>query len=324
MSGLRRDVAAIVAAAVAVVVVAAFSLSVVVTVWTALFSDHDAPVSAFTAALQTDLAVVEPGDRVLVHPPWRDDVVTAVAALPLPKGVVVSEAFAPRHGDVWPNLVVVADRRWPLPAVIEKRPGANVVKDHGDVVVFRIGGSQSGGRAVRATANDAIAASPFALENAHVFVVESDGRTVECPWNDARGRHICTGLPPWMTVGEDTLTIDGQQSRCFWSHPRTGATLVVDYGAVAVAGTVAAAVALSDGAVANDNGAAVTARLVVGDRAASVTVHRERGFHDAVVDGPAGTVPVRLEFTTKDDGQRHTCFRLTTTATPTSTQTETP
>lgn len=315
MSGLRRDGAAIV---VAVVVVGAFALSVVVTVWTALFSDHDAPVSAFTAALRTDLAVVEPGDRVLVHPPWRDDVVTALASLPLPKGVVVSEAFAPRHGDVWPNLVVVADRRWALPAVIEKRQGTTVVKDHGDIVVFRLGG-----RAVRPTANDAIAASTFDLEGAHVFVVESDGRTVECPWNDARGRHVCTGLPEWMTVGEDTLTIDGQQSRCLWSHPRTGATLIVDYGAVALAGSVRASVALSDGAVANDNGAAVTARLIVGDRDASVTVHRQRGFHDAVVDVGAATASVRLEFTTPDDGQRHTCFRLTT-ATPTSTKTGAP
>ena len=123
-----------------------------------------------------------PGDRVLVHPPWRDDVVTALAALPWPKGVVVSEAFAPRHGDVWPNLVVVADRRWPLPAVIQERQGTTVVEDHGDIVVFRLGGRAA---ATTTTTTDAEA---FDLAAAHVFVVEGGAQT-ECPWNATRARH---------------------------------------------------------------------------------------------------------------------------------------
>jgi hypothetical protein len=280
----------------AVVVVAAFAASLVVTVAVPA-CDDDASAASFAAAASAHADVVRPGDRVLVHPPWRDDVVDAVAAV-VP-GHLVTEAFAPRHGEAWPALVVIADRRWPLPRAIADRAGDPVATD-GAIALYRVAASGGGDGA-------------FDLAGASVYVDDAVAGRVACPWSAARGRHVCAGLPEWMTVGDDTLTIDGAATRCTWSHPRTGATLVIDYGLVDVDGVVSLDVALSDGAVANARGAAVTAALFVDDDEARVTVQRQRGFHSARVDvGDPRQARLRLQFTTPDDGQRHTCFRLRT------------
>ncbi|MDP2343193.1 MAG: hypothetical protein Q8O67_19705 [Deltaproteobacteria bacterium] len=245
-------------------------------------------VAAFEEALKANAALVQPGDTVLVHPPWRDDVVAVLRA----QGVTATEAFAPRHGDPWPSLVVVADASWPLPAVLRRRVGE--VFSHEGIEVFRI-------------ANDDAAAG-FDLARARVSVSGPEGE-VECPWDPGRRRHVCEGLPEWMTVGEDTLTIEGRGQRCMWAHPKTNHTLLIDYGVVDV-DVVTLSLALTDGAAANPTGAAVQARLLVGgDREQTVTVQRERGFHDVAIDA-RGKHPVRLELTTKNDGQRHTCFKL--------------
>lgn len=290
----------------AAVVVGAFFVAVVVTV-VQPFTRGDVDAGAYVAALQTHRALVQPGDLVLVHPPWRDDVVDALDAAHVVDNDV-TEAFAPRHGDPWPSLVVVADHRWPLPRALRDR--VNDVVSSGDVDVFRVSGAD----------NDNVAAS---LAGAHVSVVEGGdvgadaAIVVDCAWSAAARRHVCGGLPEWMHVGEDTLTISGKQERCIWSHPRTDATLVIDYGRVDVKDRVHLDVALADAAADNASGAAVHASVFVDGAEASVDVHHDQGFHgaDVVVGGAKRSAHVRLEFTTEHDGQRHTCYRLSTGAT---------
>jgi hypothetical protein len=291
------------ATATAALSVALFVGAVFVTVVQPLVA-RDRPAADFVATLTAARTLVRPGDTVLVHPPWRDDVVAALrAAAVVAAEVRITEAFAPRHGDPWPPLVVVADEGWPLPAVLAARRPTQEVVGNG-VVAFRVGndGGPSAGVVVQA----------LDLARARVHVEMADGHRLACPWEPSRRRHLCDGLPAWMTVGEDTLVIAGRSQRCLWAHPISGGVVVVDYGVVPVpVGGLRLSLALSDAAVGNPDGAAVTATLVVGDKDRDVTVHRQRGFSDVSVEpqGP-GAVPVAVRIATANDGQRHACFRL--------------
>jgi hypothetical protein len=290
----------------------------------------DATVERFVAAAQVasrDAAVrAQPGDLVLVHPPWRDDVVDALrAAAVVPASMRVTEVFAPRHGEPLPAMVLVADEGWPLPAVLRRR--IDTLDAQGVVL--------AGVRVVRLPAERPASASPSAassspsspssspsspstiapagldLARAQVHVTTGDGTRVACPWTPSRRRHVCAGLPGWMTVGDDTLVIGGRRERCTWAHPITGGVVVVDFGAVPTppAGWQLS-LALSDAAADNPAGAPVTATLVVDDDEAVVTVQRARGFHAAVVAEAPLAARVQVRLSTPDDGQRHVCFRL--------------
>jgi hypothetical protein len=283
----------------AVVLIGVFVAAVVVTVAQPLLR-HDVDAAAFTRALAARASLVQRGDTVLVHPPWRDDVVTALrAAGALPAAVTVTEAFAPRHGDPLPPLVVVADVGWPLPGNLAPHVPADAIAVDG-VRVFRIGGAPS-------------SSSSGGLENARarVHVETADGARVQCPWVPARRRHVCSGLPEWMTVGDDTLVVLGRRERCTWAHPITGGIVVVDYGVVDVPPTgLTLSAALTDAAANNPAGAAVTVSALLDDDERSVTVQHERGFHDVHVAAPAARGRLQVRVTTANDGQRHTCYRL--------------
>jgi len=131
------------AIAIDALVVAAFALSLFVVALTPWWtSDGVRDPAAFVAALEASRELVRPGDRVVVHPPWRDDVVAAIErARIVPDGVVVSTAFAPKHGARVPPLVIVRDVGAPglsraLRAVLDEASARRT----GDVEVVRAGG----------------------------------------------------------------------------------------------------------------------------------------------------------------------------------------
>jgi len=298
MAPRPRDVAVIVAFGVALI-------ATVVSPWWGRDRLGAADVGGGARGLLPGL--VQPGDTVLVHPPWRDDVVAALrapGALPLPAGVVVTEAFTRRHGDPWPSLVVVAEGVHPWPASLENRRvalGVDVTERAG-LRVFRLPG-------------DVAPRDVVDVGRATVRVERGDGSVVACPWDTERRRHVCRGLGPWMTVGAETMQIAGQKAGCTWSHPITGGRLVVDYGRVDLASAVAFEAALSDVAADNTQGAPVTFTVRVDDVARTLTVHRARGF--ARLDLPAtGTAHVVVEVATSHDGQRHACHRFNTGGAP--------
>jgi hypothetical protein len=78
----------------------------------------EAPVASFVAAAHN----VPPHSRVVVQPPWRTDVEAALTAA----GVDASTTLNPTAGEAFPNVVVLADRRWPVPV------GWRVLQTHAD------------------------------------------------------------------------------------------------------------------------------------------------------------------------------------------------
>jgi hypothetical protein len=289
-----------------VVVIVAFVVCSAVSVVVAIDKSDDEDAAAVVDVVVKNSALIQPGDRVLIHPPWRDDVVSeAITRLRLPPGATVSEAFTRASDGPWPPLVVIAVGNAPLPKRIEERRlslGVEVVAV-GDTRIFRLPAAQNEGGLNIATA---------------AVSVEATGRRVQCPWNAQRRRHVCPGLPQWMTVGEDTLQIGGRGERCFWSHPISGGRVVVDFGIIDVSAGLDFAAALSDGAVDNRSGAAVDFELIINDSvAARLKAHRRKGFQRASVDGSvagngAPSARVKVVVSTDNDGQRHACFRLAT------------
>jgi hypothetical protein len=250
-------------------------------------------------ALRTSLpALTKPGDLVVIHPPWRDDIVAAVrAAHLLPADVFVTEAFTRRRSDPWPPIVVVAEGVHPWPASLEGRRralGVEVVERDG-VRLFRLPG-------------DGAATPLVVLSTADVRVQTSEGRELACPWDDRRRRHVCPGLGSWMTIGEETMQIDGRRELCTWSHPISGGRLRIDYGTVDVGNGRTFEAALSDVAVKNPQGAPVRFIVLVDDEPRALTVHRRRGF--SRLELPGGVHHLVVEVLTDHDGQRHACHRF--------------
>jgi hypothetical protein len=288
-----------------VVVIVAFGVAFLLTLLTPWWGRNRLTAGAVVDAARAALpALTRPGDTVLVHPPWRDDVVAALrvpGAVTLPAGVVVTEAFTRRHGDPWPALVVLAEGVHPWPASLEARRvalGVDVI-EQGGLRLFRLPG-------------DAAPRGAVDVSSARVRVERGDGSVVPCPWEAGLRRHVCRGLGPWMTVGDETMQIAGRKAACVWSHPLSGGRLVIDYGRVDLAAGLTFEAALSDVAASNPEGAAVTFTVRVDDSARTVTVHRNRGFAPLTIPG-GGIAHVVVEVATDNDGQRHVCHRFTAT-----------
>lgn len=287
-----------------VVVIVAFGVAGLVTLlqpwWGRDCLAADTVAEAVSRLVADGRLRAEPGDTVIVHPPWRDDVVTALRSRQVfQDDMPVSEAFTRRQGTPWPAVVVVAEGVHPWPAALEARRRAldvAVVEDDG-LRVFRL-------------AADAAPARGLDVAAAKVHVATAEGRTVACPWDPTKRRHVCRGLGPWMTVGPDTLAIAGKPETCTWSHPISGGRLIIDHGAVDLDAGLVLQGALSDAAADNARGAAVTYTLRLDDEERAITVHRRRGFERLEVPARAGRARVQLVVTTPHDGQRHTCHRL--------------
>jgi hypothetical protein len=281
-------------------VVVAFGVALLITLLQPWWGRDRLTAAEVAAAIRTALpALTQPGDLVVVHPPWRDDIVAAIRAAQLvPDDVVVTEAFTRRHGDPWPAIVVVAEGVHPWPASFEVRRralGVDVV-DHAGVQLFRLPGETH---------------APLLVDvaRAQVAVQPRDGRELVCPWDDRRRRHVCPGLGPWMTVGEESMQTDGRRELCTWSHPISGGRLRIDYGTVDLGDGRTFEAALSDVAASNPHGAPVTFIVSIDDQPRSLRLHRRRGF--SRVSLPAGLHHLVVDVLTDNDGQRHACHRLT-------------
>ncbi len=338
-------------AAGAAAVVALFALSVAMVVAVPWCERDRVPdPGVWKEALAHDVGALRPHDLVLVHPPWRDDVVKALRGVPgLPPGVVITDALAPRHGDPLAPLVVVREAGGPpLPRALRGLVEERTRFEEGGVEIIRLAASASDDEVgVRDLSDDiaqahvevrmeprpppgpallppAPAAGPPPSTAPGGLGGIKRGRSppslIGCPWDALQGRHVCPGLPAWMHVGVEQLPIDGKRVACTWAHPITGGAVVVDFPHAHLLAHLKLELALTDGAADNTTAAPVSAALAV-DGVPVATLDKppgRRGFvsRTVAVDGAPRDGSVELRITTPHDGQRHTCFRLTTSEAP--------
>lgn len=264
---------------------------------------------AFVRAAQSMRDVVVPGDTVLVHPPWRHDVVRALNQPGvLPAGTQATLALGRRHGEPWPDLVLIADDALPLPRALEEHLHA-AAPAHTRVV--------EGVRVVRLGSGPLTGVVDLAhfLAQARVEVRKpsASGPVVTpCPWDSARQRHVCAGLPEWMTVGLDTFTIGGRSERCVWAHPISHGEVVIAFPPQRLHDMLVLELAFTDGASDNPALAGVTAELRANGGLLGELVRPpgQRGFVQGAFTPPHSPTSVEVVLRTPNDAQRHTCFRL--------------
>lgn len=265
-------------------------------------------VAPFVNAVKANATALAAADRVVVHPPWRDDAADAIReAKILPRSVDVSEAFAPKHQETWGKVAFVIDRTAPgLPAAVRSRIAqfGTTLSDDGTIRVVIV--DDSGKTTDR---------FGRVLAKAMVTVEDKTGKITRCRWDGAAGKHVCPGLPSWMHVGEENVATKGKNERCIWAHPISGGKVSVRFQGVTVGEKLVLSHALADSAMRNQRGAPVTASVFVGGTLLGRDAKQNRAGFDAktlvVPEGQRGkNKNVRVEVTTRDDGARHYCFRL--------------
>jgi hypothetical protein len=263
-----------------------------------------------------DAGMITRGDVVLIHPPWREDVVAAAgAAGVLPPGARATAALAPRHGEPLPPLVLVMDAGLPLPRALRRRIDATRRTASGGVEIVRLRADDGADGDGEGDGSIDLASS---LSQARVEVRLPGREPVPCRFSPIAQRHLCEGLPEWMFVGEQEHQVGGRRERCVWAHPVTGGEVAVRWERPTLLSGLSLSLALTDAAADNRAGAAVKAELRLGGRPIG-EVTREpgrRGFAHKTFAVGSEAAPaegaLELVLSTPDDGQRHTCFRLTT------------
>jgi hypothetical protein len=259
--------------------------------------------AVFVAAARARASELEPGDVVLIHPPWREDAVVALEeARLLPRGASATVALAPPHGQAPGRVLILVDEGAPpLPRSLRGRLSGRQ----------RGGGITSGWLRARDDEGGLDLGARIAL--AQVHVERPDGTVVSCRFDGAKDRHLCPGLPDWMWVGPDSLLVSGSPTRCVWSHPLSGGKVVVRFDDVTLKDEVRFAHALSDTAAAVSKGAPVTAALRLDDEPLGRAVRDNApGMKEEVwrVPSPGRSTSLTLELTTPSDGARHYCWTL--------------
>ncbi|HEY4223103.1 MAG TPA: hypothetical protein VGO62_17215, partial [Myxococcota bacterium] len=173
--------------ALAIALFLASLLAVVLTPWCE--ADVVTEPAVWRAMLEQHADALRPGDVLLVHPPWRDDVVKDLrASHALPPRVTVTDVFAPRHGDAWPSVVVLRDvGAAPMPRALRARVLDETRLRAGSLELVRL----RPGTDDALDSDDGVDLSRDALATAHVHVDNSDGSIIECPWDAAAQRHVC-------------------------------------------------------------------------------------------------------------------------------------
>jgi hypothetical protein len=258
--------------------------------------------------VQQSADALTPGTVVLVHPPWRDDVVEAIrAANVLPAGVSVTAAIAPRHGEALPPLVILREQDGvTLPHNLRTATREAALDG---VELWRLARTAPSRAGARELTDE--------LALAQVQVTTPD-RTTVCSWDSLGERHTCPELPEWMYVGAQALPVGGKSERCAWAHPITGGELSIAFPASNARAPLLLSLALTDTAADNKTGAEVTAALFADDvEIARLSRQGQRGFARTRIERiPEDTQHVRVVITAQNDGQRHTCFRLTSGGAP--------
>lgn len=138
-----------------------------------------------------------------------------------------------------------------------------------------------------------------ALEMANITV----GKT-RCSGRHPAGRS-CPGLPDWMRVTREQVTIGGRSRHCLWAHPPAkGIPLVIDYGPVPE-GELLLRHGLSDTASRSGNSSPVELRIFSGHGERLLRAHNQAGFQ---AERLAVKGRLKLKIRAQKDGMRHYCF----------------
>ena len=266
------------------------------------FSSHqEIPHEAYTKAFDTIATRVKPGDLVLVHPPWRHDVIQqlqkshqdkAAYTLVLPAGAITS-------GQVF----VLKDKNAPpLSKRILEMTTLKAIETVDDIEIHSL----------KSTLTESGLNFLSMLPMAKVEVIKKNGVTTACRWQNTKRRFTCPGMPNWVYVGPHKMKSGKTQKSCIWSHPAKNATLKIAFPNPPPNSQIYFEHALSTNAVRSDNKSPVVAAIFADEaKIKKMSRGNQTGFAATTINLPSRpTQNLTLEITAKNDGARHYCFNL--------------
>lgn len=285
--------------------IAVLALLVITVAWTLL-------VRACSRDLAVDAQAIEqlaqqldqraPGRTVVIHPPWRDDVASALRQA-RPK--LDLRLAAPVQGGLPTGALALVRVGW--------SPGPGAFSTLTPIDRFAVGAltvdlygtpaSTSAGRSEGSLLLGDVAALKVQ--------VEVGSRTILCSDLDPNGpTHRCPSLPEWNHVGPQELSIGGQLRHCLWAHPISGGRVVIDAPWPTGASRVRLFYGLGDSAVGAPDGQPVTLELFAGDRKLGSFVQQNQpGYSEQLVTlGEPASDRLRFAISVIRDGARHFCI----------------
>ena len=269
------------------------------------------PPQRFAEAVREVIPELKAGDRILIHPPWREDVWQSISSsVALPAGVELNTALSRPHGASLHRIWVIHDDTTPLPRSLRRGLNEAKRKQVGEIeILFFESATKTSATQIGLDAR---------IASAEVSVIEANGKETRCQYRASAQRHICPGLPEWMYVGVYEVVADGNKHYCIWNHPTTGGRVLTRFRQVELPRAFSISHALSDRAASMAVGAPVELRLRVdGQELAHVNHANRRGWLTDVVSlaalPPNKTTKlgdIEVEVQTTQDGMRHFCWSI--------------
>ncbi len=282
-------------------------LALLVTLAVQLFSTDTVVPDADLAAAAKLLSEQGSGQVVVVHPPWREDLVAALRGHLPDRDIRLA---APVRDGLPTGQLALVEAGWsPGPGAFSGlRPLASQQVGSLALSFYDAGGA--------ATAAKAQGGRSLLLDDLKKLQArfERGSQTIVCDQFDPAGpRYDCPPLPEWNHIAATTQTLAGKPQRCLWAHPLTDGTLVIEAPWPRGARELAVYHGLSDHAAAASAGKPVTLEVLADAQPLKRYVQQnQQGYtrHLLQVDPDSDAPHLVLMVTPPSDGARHFCIDL--------------
>lgn len=276
------------------------------TVWSyagTLISSSNVASKAYQQAFEAIKQDMGPQDMVLIHPPWREDVVKILTDLPHSQWNV--RTTLPTGHWAMGKIVLLKDRNGPPLSrriLNMNRTSKTGISSEIDIQFLQI-----------AHLDEHVDFMKL-LPTASVEVQSDKGKVTKCKWQNKTRRHICPGLPNWIYVGPHEMSSGNKTKTCIWSHPAKNGTLSISFPNPPIQKILEFEHALSSNAVRSQNKSPVTVDIYLDQNVLKKLSRNNRvGFQASKILTPLTTVKIlELKIRAKKDGARHYCFNLRT------------
>lgn len=260
----------------------------------------------FVSALEESLPQIDGTTKILVQPPWRQDVVTALQQSGLmPSGALATTAISMSHGQTASDVLILKDPAVPIPSSWVPRLRSPLRKSKSGIEIGFFGTHKE---PTKAESIDDL------LPQAQVEVVYPDGKTIPCIYRSSNRRHECPGQPDWLNVSLQTQTSGSQTRQCIWTHPISRGHIYIRWESIALTKSLEWTHAIANSGLRAKDGAPVTATLRVNGKSIGHATRDNRpGFAKKrfQLHAPLPKAKLEIDVSTPNDGARHYCWSLT-------------
>ena len=277
------------------------SISIIWSYVSGFTSHHEIAKEAYSKAFESISKELKPGDIVLIHPPWRHDVIedlhaniqnSTMSTLVLPTGPVITG-----------RVFVLKDKQAPpLSKRVAQMTSIEPVQLVDEIEIHSL----------KSTLTESALNFVSTLPLAKVEVLKENGAAIQCKWQNTKRRFTCPGMPNWVYVGPHRMKSGKTQKDCIWSHPAKNATLKIAFPNPPPNSQIRFEHALSTNAIRSDNRSPVIATLFADEtKMKRLSRGNQSGFASTTFDLPKKPIQnLTLEITAQKDGARHYCFNL--------------